>query len=239
MEYTAQHLDAGYTKIFKWCSFESRGFSKDALEVSGTMRAAISRLKARPDLLESVYPSPPSPLLADVKNSEILALLGKTRSSSILNLFLEALTRGGPTGLPRPIELHAHDPIRYVGDMLAWIHQTLAGEREFLESFFGMKDDGRWVGSIRRFKAVGSSAVGGGGTKEEIEREEDEGRLRKLLDSDLEGCGRPLKIRVQQTIKSQEGSIMAYRIASLIHFYKITMERTIGEEALMSSILTE
>lgn len=122
--------------------------------------------------------------------------------------------------------------------MLAWIHQTLAGEREFLESFFGMKDDGRWVGSIRRFKGV--SVVGEeGGTKEDREREEDEGRLRKLLDIDLEGCGRPLKIRVQQTIKSQEGSIMAYRIASLIHFYKITMERTIGEEALMSSILTE
>ena len=99
-----------------------------------------------------------------------------------------------------------------------------------------MKDDGRWVGSIRKFTA----GVGGGtGTKEEREREEDEGRLRKLLDIDLEGCGRPLKIRVQQTIKSQEGSIMAYRIASLIHFYKITMERTIGEEALMSSVLAE
>lgn len=62
MEYTAQHLDAGYTKIFKWCSFECRGFAKDALEVSGTMRAAIFRLKARPDLLE--YVSAPVALLS-------------------------------------------------------------------------------------------------------------------------------------------------------------------------------
>ena len=54
MEYTASHLDAGYTKIFKWCSFECRGFSKDALEVSAIMRSAISRLRARPDLLEYV-----------------------------------------------------------------------------------------------------------------------------------------------------------------------------------------
>lgn len=81
--------------------------------------------------------------------SEILAILGATRSSSILTLFLDALTRGGPTGLPRPIELHAHDPMRYIGDMLAWIHQTMAGEREFLESLFGVKEDGRWVGSVR------------------------------------------------------------------------------------------
>lgn len=52
MEYTSQHLDAGYTKIYKWCSFESRGFSKDALEVSSTMREAMGRLKKRPELLK-------------------------------------------------------------------------------------------------------------------------------------------------------------------------------------------
>lgn len=230
MEYTSQHLEAGYSKIYKWCAFESRGFSKDALEVSTTMRSAISRLKARPHLLTFV-PSP-SPFLLETDDrpcSEILTLLGSTRSSSILNLFLEALTRGGPTGLPRPIELHAHDPIRYIGDMLAWVHQTMAGEREYLESLFSIKEDGRWVGSVRVWNQAGSSEDSKG----------DETRLRNLLDKDLEGCGRPLQIRVQQTIKSQEGSIMAYRIATLIHFYKITMERTIGTEALMSSVLSE
>lgn len=54
MEYTSQHLEAGYSKIYKWCAFESRGFFKDALEVSVTMRSAISRLKARPHLLTFV-----------------------------------------------------------------------------------------------------------------------------------------------------------------------------------------
>ena len=32
----------------------------------------------------------------------------------------------------RPIELHSHDPLRYIGDMLAWLHQSLAGESEYL-----------------------------------------------------------------------------------------------------------
>lgn len=32
---------------------------------------------------------------------------------------------------------------------------------------------------------------------------------------------------------------MSYRIATLIHFYRITMERTIGEEAGMSKVLAE
>lgn len=103
-----------------------------------------------------------------------------------MNLFLDALTRGGPGGLPRPIELHAHDPIRYVGDMLAWIHQAMATEREFLESVFGIKEDGRWVGSVRVWKKSDAGSAG--------EAELDERRLRKLLDRDMEGCGRPLKV---------------------------------------------
>ena len=60
--------------------------------------------------------------------------------------FIEALTVGGPGGAPRPIEMHAHEPTRYletsdtdsndddnpryVGDMLAWIHQSCPGETE-------------------------------------------------------------------------------------------------------------
>lgn len=214
MEYTSQHLEAGYSKMFKWCTFESRGFSKDVLEVSSTMREAIHRLRARPDLL-----------------SEILTVLGTTRSQSILNLFLDALTRGGPSGLPRPIELHAHDPIRYIGDMLAWIHQTLAGEREFLESLFGVKDDKRWVGAVRHHRRMVSLEA-----QQEFSAE---AGLRRLLDRDMEGCGRPLKVRVLQTVRSQVGPVMAYRIASLIHFYRVTMERTIGTEALISTILRE
>ena len=42
--------------------------------------------------------------------------------------------------------------MRYVGDMLAWVHQAIAAEREFLESLFGIKSDGRMVGSVRVFE---------------------------------------------------------------------------------------
>lgn len=37
-------------------------------------------------------------------------------------------------GMPRPIEMHAHDPMRYVGDMLAWIHQAVASESELMHN---------------------------------------------------------------------------------------------------------
>ena len=44
-------------------------------------------------------------------------------------------------------------------------------------------------------------------------------------------------MRIQQTIKSQEGVIMAYKIANLLHL--VTMHRTIGAEALLSKTLQE
>lgn len=46
------------------------------------------------------------------------------RHNALFRRFISALTRGGPSGLPRPIEVHAHDPLRYVGDMLGWLHQV-------------------------------------------------------------------------------------------------------------------
>ena len=54
-----------------------------------------------------------------------LKLYFKTVSSVLLS---------GPGGTPRPIELHSHDPLRYVGDMLAWLHQATASEKEHLQT---------------------------------------------------------------------------------------------------------
>lgn len=47
------------------------------------------------------------------------------------------------------------------------------------------------------------------------------------------------QVRVQQTIQSQESSIVSYKIANLLQFYLVTMYRTIGERALLSTTLKE
>jgi conserved oligomeric Golgi complex subunit 6 len=38
--------------------------------------------------------------------------------------------------------------------MLAWVHQSIAVAREFLESLSGLRSDGRMVGSIRKFDSI-------------------------------------------------------------------------------------
>jgi hypothetical protein len=117
----------------------------------------------------------PAPKIRLTNVRDALQTLTSTRQTSVLNAFLDALTRGGPNGLPRPIELHAHDPTRYVGDMLAWVHQATASEHEFLDQLFGVKDSNRMVGSARNLTGW-----------EEMARE--------CLDRNLEGVCRPLKV---------------------------------------------
>lgn len=225
MSSTAQDLDHAYQKLYKWCSFEFRQPVKEGLEVSPSLREATHRLKhARHDLLRSA-----------------LSTLVQTRSSILANAFMAALTMGAgpPTYLPGPIELHAHDPIRYVGDMLAWIHQTVASEREFLTSLFNEKEGegGRRIGQKRR--GLEGSLDLTGTDPESLQLGPGEALVREVLNSNLDGCCRPLRLRIQQTLCSQEGSVSSYRLAHLVHFYRSTMQKTIGSRATLSRTLGE
>lgn len=56
--------------------------------------------------------------------TSLIIQVANMRHNALFRRFLSALTRGGPGGLPRPIEVHAHDPLRYVRDMLGWLHQV-------------------------------------------------------------------------------------------------------------------
>ncbi|KAK0558126.1 Golgi transport complex subunit 6 [Tilletia horrida] len=266
---TSEQLNTAHSRLARWCTFEFRQPFKEGVEVSPVMREAVRRLGegGREDLL-----------------GPALSTLTQTRSTALARAFNAALTQGGPppTYLPRPIELSAHDPIRYIGDMLAWIHQALASEREVLGSLVGVGDDdeaattassnasqhenqmitGRRIGQRRRWSVnpaevidmMGGSASNGIGPDSQalvgslamasaasaqkgVIRPRE--RLRDLLDRDLEGCCRPLKVRITQTLHSQEGSITVYKLASLISFYSSTMEQTIGRKATLSHVLKE
>lgn len=233
---TSQYLDSAFAKLHKYTTFAARNYTTRPEEldnVSPTLQKALQLLKAnRSDLFD-----------------DTLSVLSQTRSSAISNMFIEALTRGTDTfgggkgkevhsSSARPIELHAHDPIRYVGDILAWVHQAMASEREFLESLFGMKDSGRRVGAARPSLTAETSFST---LPQSNDQPSDEARLRSLLDKNLEACGRPLKIRIQQTIKSHSmiSSITTYQIFQLLQFYRVLMRKTMGRDALLCKILSE
>lgn len=128
-----------------------------------------------------------------------MTTLSQTRQTALLSSFLTALTRGVGARGPRPIELHAHDPLRYIGDMLAWVHQAIAAEREFLEALFGMKSDGRMVGSVRVFRADGKAT-------------EEEEWVGELMDLSVGKLCVPLKVRYSTCVMIAEIDNIRYRL---------------------------
>jgi conserved oligomeric Golgi complex subunit 6 len=87
------------------------------VEISEMLSQAMSVLKMRPILFKYT--------LDEYCNS---------RRNAVVKFFIDSLTRG--SGTTKPIELNSHDPLRYIGDMLACIHLTTASEYEYLRSLF-------------------------------------------------------------------------------------------------------
>lgn len=116
-----------YENLLKWVMNSgvrelTRG---DTPEFSSQLKRALQRLR-------------PHAALFDAATGEIAQI----RCESLGRAFINALVRGGPRGTaPRPIEAHAADPLRYIGDMLAWVHQACASEKELLDTLFGAAAD--------------------------------------------------------------------------------------------------
>jgi hypothetical protein len=100
----------------------------DTPDISRELKYAIKALKSRPVLLQSI--------LSDIQ---------KSRKQFLMKSFEKATSEGGKDGFPKPLDLHAHDSLRYVGDMLAWIHQATASERELLLSLFDQSKMGKKI----------------------------------------------------------------------------------------------
>ncbi|GFH13301.1 component of oligomeric Golgi complex 6, partial [Haematococcus lacustris] len=149
MELMANYQEMAYDRLCRWVQGECRNIGEfDAPEVGGVLQAAVRTLAERPVLFKYCA-------------EEVIT----ARQTALFQRFITALTRGGPGGMPRPMELHAHDPQRYINDMLAWVHQTLAGEREFVVALFG---DGAPSGSaVERSAGTRPGASSGGGVHEQ------------------------------------------------------------------------
>ncbi|KAI0263475.1 oligomeric Golgi complex subunit 6 [Gloeopeniophorella convolvens] len=207
MAATSGHLEKAYNKLFRWCSSEFRNMGRDAaLEVPNELSEAVRRLRDHPELL-----------------ADALTVLAQTRQAALLSSFMSALTAGGNAGggSARPIELHAHDALRYIGDMLAWVHQAIAAEREFLEALLGVDAGARMPGAVRAPAHAEDAWLG------------------ELMDAAVAGLCGPLRSRVLQTVRAQESGVAAYKVARLLQFYALTMARTLGARALLATTLKE
>lgn len=210
LEMAATTREEAYEKVFRFVHKECGTLDVDAderEEDAALLRNAIRALRARPALLRSCAEE-----------------VGSARRASLVSRFVRALTHGGPGGMPRPIELHAHDPMRYTNDMLAWIHQALASEKELVARLFTAD-----VGDLGKED----------GPSEDAAREHNELLALKVLNTVFDALCRPFRIRFEQALETPQPVVILYRVASVLEFYAHMMEKLLGTKTAFAETLME
>lgn len=216
MDQTSRNLNSGYQKLYRWIQREFKSLNLENPQISSVIRQALRALADRPTLFESC-----------------LDFFAEARGHVLTEAFYSALTGTSSEHDPltKPIEFNAHDPLRYVGDMLAWTHSTTVSEREALESLF--VSDGDEI-------AKGIQAGRDSEPWSAFDSETFDGRkaLSGLVNRNLAGVARAVRQRVEQTIQSHEDPVLIYKIANLFSFYRLTFSKLIGSDSSLLETLS-
>ncbi|KAJ1917722.1 Golgi transport complex subunit 6 [Mycoemilia scoparia] len=206
----SDYEEAALSALRRWVQNEIRQLSKDTPEFSSELKLAIKELERRPALYQAA--------IQEISN---------TRREALTHAFIQALVRGGPNGVPRAIDLHAADSMRYLGDMLAWVHQAHASEIELLDTLF--------VGEGREQSASGSTIS----PPLKISAEEGPNTTitsgcEDILSLCLEGLCRPLELRVQQTLSEITDPSQLLKLTNFLQFYSQVFSKScLCDSALM------
>ncbi|KAI9049389.1 hypothetical protein LZ554_006423 [Drepanopeziza brunnea f. sp. 'monogermtubi'] len=223
MEQVSKNMNGAFQKLYRWIQREFKSLNLENPQISSSIRRALRVLAERPSLFQNC-----------------LDFFAEAREHILSDSFYTALTGSSVNGEPdssvKPIELAAHDPLRYVGDMLAWTHSATVSEREALEVLFISDGD-----EIAKGIQAGRDSEPWNKYTEEEEDSSFDGlkALNGLVDRDVTGVARVLRQRVGQIIQSHEETITAYKIANLLNFYRVTFSKLLGKDSvLLESLVT-
>ena len=211
LDQSSKQLNAAFQKLYRWIQKDFKTLDLENPQIGSSVRRSLRVLAERPALFQSC-----------------MDFFAEAREHNLSDSFHAALTGGpGADTYGKPIEFQAHDPLRYIGDMLAWAHSAAVSEREALEVLFVAEGDELAKGIKAGLEADPWSRREG---DEEVVYD---GRkaLNELVSRDIGGVARQLRQRIEQVISSHEDATLAYKIANLIGFYRNTFERLIGKDA--------
>lgn len=216
MDLSARNLNTAYQKLYRWIQKEFQSLNLEDPRISSSIRRALRVLAERPSLFHSC-----------------LDFFAEARDYVLSDAFHYALTdamSGGPgTGAAgdrsvKPIEFSAHDPLRYIGDMLAWVHSTTVSEREALEALFVADGEELARGIQAGLSSEPWSRIDEG---EEITFDGHKA-LSDLVNRDLTGVSRSLRQRIELVIQGHDDPVTCYKVVNLLSFYQTTFAKLVG-----------
>ncbi|RDW94041.1 Golgi transport complex subunit COG6 [Aspergillus mulundensis] len=218
MDKSSRSLNSAYQKLYRWIQKEFKSLNLEDPRISSTIRRALRVLAERPSLFHSC-----------------LDFFAEARDYVLSDAFHYALTdavSGGDNAV-KPIEFSAHDPLRYIGDMLAWVHSTTVSEREALEALFVDEGD-----ELAKGIRAGLSSEPWSRIDEDAEVTFDgQKALSDLVSRDLIGVARSLRQRVELVIQGHDDPVTCYKVVNLLSFYQTTFSNLMGPNSNLADLL--
>ncbi|KAL4750186.1 oligomeric Golgi complex subunit 6 [Aspergillus terricola var. indicus] len=218
MEKSSRCLNSAYQKLYRWIQKEFKSLNLEDPQISGTIRRALRVLAERPSLFQSC-----------------LDFFAEARDYVLSDAFHYALTdavSGGDSAV-KPIEFSAHDPLRYIGDMLAWVHSTTVSEREALETLFVAEGDELAKGIQAGLSSEPWSRI----DEDEEVTFDGQKALSDLVSRDLIGVARSLRQRVELVIQGHDDPVTCYKVVNLLSFYQTIFSRLVGPNSNLAELL--
>ncbi|SCV05411.1 LANO_0H06898g1_1 [Lachancea nothofagi CBS 11611] len=137
--------------------------------------------------------------------NEVLKKIVKLRSQRILDEFLSQFDID-PSLKSRPIIMSAHDPLRYLGDVLAHVHSLIVDEADFMDSMF-------------KFKSLDIQ-----GTPKSVLQKNSEfldGLGVNLLNETFKPSENSIRIRLEQIIRFEDNPVINLEICELLKLYQM------------------
>ncbi|XP_037953548.1 conserved oligomeric Golgi complex subunit 6-like [Teleopsis dalmanni] len=174
MEEMTLHQEGALERLYRWTQNHCRSLENN--EVGPLVVQAMGRLQDRPVLFKYVIDE-----------------YAIARRAVLVRQFIEALTEGS-----KPIEMHAHDSKRYIGDMFAWLHQAIPTEKENLTMLLKKCD------------------------KNDITDQ-----MQTALAYIADGVCHPLKVRVDTILNSEKDTIVLFALSNLLRFYQQIIKQVV------------
>lgn len=215
MEQTTSAVNQAFHKLFKWIQREFKSLNLENPQITHAIRRALRVLAERPSLFQSC-----------------LDHFAEARDTSLSDSFMTALTglssSGRQDNLVKPLDLNAHDPLRYVGDILAWVHSVTVSEKEALEAVFISEGDEMAKGiQTGRENEPWNAMVEEAGVFDGVQA------LNDLVDRDVAGVAKLLRQRIGQVVQSHPDVIVAYKLANVLRFYLYTFSKVLGKDSML------
>lgn len=200
MSKMSTYMDHAYDRLFFMVQKDLKTVKQDDQSSKKKLSQALKVLSERPAQFEIA-----------------LKTLSESRQRSLTTMFVNALTNDTPH--EKAIDFYAFDPLRYVGDILAWIHSEIINERETVSSLFDLE-----------IKSASGELLWALDPTETID---------SLVDTIISGVVKPFKLRIEQVVSTETKIAVIYQLTDKLNFYSSMFSKFLKPDSVLITTLSQ